>query len=101
MNNVFNILDARMDKCLRKFTDGLDSAHESTIAKYSAACGDPRVSHVLDSLFDIVQSRSETRTNLILRGQERKVMKNSPQYKLSWTPFQRPLSRRFSRRSKA
>ena len=72
MSNVSNILDARMNKILRKFNDGLDSTWRSTIAKYSEDCNDPRVNDVLDALFDTVRSRSETQTNLILRGAKTK-----------------------------
>jgi hypothetical protein len=42
MNNVFNILDARKNKVIREFTDGLDRVWQSTIAKYSADRDDPR-----------------------------------------------------------
>ena len=41
---------------------------KSTIGKYSANCDDPRVDDVLDALFDVVRSRTDTQWELVSRG---------------------------------
>jgi hypothetical protein len=63
MNNVADILDARWEKQLHAFSERLDEIWRSTIA--NADRSDPRVSNVLDSLFDTLASKAETQKNLI------------------------------------
>jgi ElaB/YqjD/DUF883 family membrane-anchored ribosome-binding protein len=63
MSNVVNILDARTNKNFQAFSEGLDKTRRSTIA--DADRTDPRVTHVLDSLFDVLESKTETAVNLI------------------------------------
>jgi hypothetical protein len=63
MSNVANILDARRNKNLQVFNERLDKIWRSTIA--NADRSDPRVSHVLDSLFDILKSKAETEESLV------------------------------------
>jgi hypothetical protein len=63
MSNVANILDARRNKNLQVFNERLDKIWRSTIA--NADRSDPRVSHVLDSLFDILKSKAETQESLV------------------------------------
>jgi hypothetical protein len=63
MCNVFDILDARMSKNFKVFSEGLDKTWRLTIA--NANRSDPRVSHVLDSLFDILNSHAKTQASLI------------------------------------
>jgi hypothetical protein len=63
MSNVADILDARRDKNFQVFSERLDKIWRSTIA--NADRNDPRVSHVLDSLFDILESKAETQESLV------------------------------------
>ena len=65
MNNVADILDARRAKNSRAFSKRLNEIWRSTIA--NADRSDPRVSHVLDSLFDILKSKAETQESLVER----------------------------------
>jgi hypothetical protein len=58
-SNVFYILDARMDKNERTFDDGVDSAYETTLAKYEAYYNFPKVGDVFNSMFEIMHSRLE------------------------------------------
>jgi hypothetical protein len=68
MSNLLNVLDARTDKIVKHFTNGLDAVCASTIAEYTEAPYDPRVKNVLSVLSDIVRSRSEKQMNLLFRG---------------------------------
>jgi hypothetical protein len=63
MNNVADILDARRDKNFQVFSERLDKAWRSTIANSDRS--DSRVSHVLDTLSDILDLKAETDHNLI------------------------------------
>jgi hypothetical protein len=63
MSNVANILDARRNKNLQVFNERLDKIWRSTIANVDRS--DPRVSHVLDSLFDILRSKAEMQESLV------------------------------------
>jgi hypothetical protein len=63
MSNVADILDARRDKNFQVFSERLDKIWRSTIA--NADRSDPRASHVLDSLFDILKSKAETQESLV------------------------------------
>jgi hypothetical protein len=50
-------------RTFRIFSERLDNAWRSTIA--NADRSDPRVSHVLDSLFEILKSKAETQESLV------------------------------------
>jgi hypothetical protein len=63
MSNVSDILDARRNKNRQVFSERLDKIWRSTIA--NADRSDPRVSNVLDVLFDTLASKAETQENLI------------------------------------
>jgi hypothetical protein len=65
MSNVADILDARRKKNFQIFSERLDKIWRSTIA--NADRNDPRVSHALDTSFDILDSKAETRQNLVRR----------------------------------
>ena len=63
MSNVSDIHDARRNKNRQVFSERPDKIRRSTIA--NANRSDPRVSHVLDPLFDILESKAETQESLV------------------------------------
>jgi hypothetical protein len=63
MSNVAGILEARWDRNFDAFSERLDEIWRSTIANVDR--NDPRVSNVLDALFDTLASKAETQENLI------------------------------------
>jgi hypothetical protein len=76
MSNVADILDARRNKNRQVFAERLDKIRRSTIANSDRS--DSRVSYVLDSLFDILESKAETRESLVRKLRWHPTKRASP-----------------------